>query len=119
MIERDNNMPHKKIKRNRKSVWHYFRIYFISLFVSLVIFGVGSFFKPQFNCANSITCKSDLTVNVDNDTIGIFQGRQLNLWSEILHNQHISKRAMASPNISHGKTPNPCLLSAIARIVLL
>lgn len=70
-------MSHKRIKRNRKTVWHYFKIYFISLFVSLAIFGVGSFFKPQFTCANSLTCKSDLSVSVDNDTIGIFQGRKV------------------------------------------
>lgn len=70
-------MSYKKIKRNRKTVWHYLKIYFVSLSVSLAIFGVGSFFKPQFTCANSLTCKSDLSINVDNDTIGIFQGRKV------------------------------------------
>lgn len=70
-------MSYKKIRRSRKTVWYYLKIYFISLFVSLTIFGVGSFFKPQFDCANSLTCKSDLTVSVDNDASGIFQGRKV------------------------------------------
>lgn len=70
-------MANKKFKRTGKTVWHYFKIYFISLLVSLAIFGVGSFFKPQFTCANSATCKSDLLVSVDNDASGIFQGRKV------------------------------------------
>ncbi len=70
-------MSYKKVKRNKKTVGHYLKIYFVSLLVSLVIFGVGNFFKPQFLCANSLTCKSDLTVSVDNDAVGIFQGRKV------------------------------------------
>lgn len=70
-------MSRKRIRRNRKTVWYYFKIYFLALFVSLVIFGIGSFFKPQFLCANSLTCKSDLLVSVDNDAIGFFQGRKV------------------------------------------
>ena len=70
-------MSHKKIRKTRKTIGHYLKIYFISLFVSLSIFTVGNFFKPQFNCANSITCKSDLTVSVDNDAVGFFQGRKV------------------------------------------
>ena len=70
-------MFRKKVKGNKKTVGHYLKIYFVSLLVSLVIFGVGNFFKPQFLCANSLTCKSDLTVSVDNDAVGIFQGRKV------------------------------------------
>jgi len=75
-------MGHRKIKRNPpagggKTVWHYLKIYFLSIFLSLAIIAVGSFLKPQFSCANSATCKSDLLVSVDNDTIGIFQGRKV------------------------------------------
>ena len=70
-------MSHRRIKRNRKSVGYYLKIYFISLFVSFTIFGIGSFFKPQFDCANSLTCKNDLTVSVDNNAIGFFQGREV------------------------------------------
>ena len=70
-------MGYKKFKKNRKTVWYYLRIYFLALFVSLTIFGVGNFFKPQFSCANSLTCKSDLSVSVDNNAIGIFQGRKV------------------------------------------
>lgn len=70
-------MSDKRIRRNRKTIWHYLKIYFISLFVSLAIFLVGNFFRPQFSCANSLTCKSDLSVSVDNNTIGFFQGRKV------------------------------------------
>lgn len=45
--------------------------------MSLSIFAVGSFFKPQFDCANSLTCKSDLAVSVDNNAIGVFQGKKV------------------------------------------
>jgi len=71
-------MGYRKIKENNKTVWHYFKIYFLSLFLSLSVFAVGSFFKPQFSCANSATCKSDLLVNVDNNAVGVFQGRKVN-----------------------------------------
>ena len=70
-------MSGRKIVRNRKTVWYYLKIYFISVFVSLAIFTVGSFFKPQFSCANSATCVSDLSISVDNNVLGIFQGRKV------------------------------------------
>ena len=70
-------MSHRRIKRNKKTVWHYFKIYFISLFISLAIFTVGNFFKPQFSCANTATCKSDLSISVDNDAPGFFLGRKV------------------------------------------
>lgn len=69
-------MGYRRIK-NRKTIWHYLKIYFLSLFLSLAIFAVGSFFKPQTHCANSKTCKSDLVISVDNDAVGIFQGRKV------------------------------------------
>ncbi len=72
-----NNMAYGKTKKSRKTVWHYLKIYLISIFVSLAIFTVGNFFKPQFTCANSITCKSDLSVRVDNNALGFFQGRKV------------------------------------------
>lgn len=68
-------MGYRKIK-NKKTVWHYLKIYFFSLFLSTIIIGVGYFFKPA-PCANSITCKSDLSVSIDNDASGIFQGRKI------------------------------------------
>lgn len=66
-------------KRNKKSktVSHYLKVYFLSVFISSIIFAIGSFFQPQFLCANSKTCKSDLLVSVNNDIIGIFQGRKI------------------------------------------
>lgn len=69
-------MGYRRVKKNKKTIWHYFKIYFVSIFLSLAIFAVGSFFKPA-PCANSATCKSDLAINVNNDAIGIFQGRKI------------------------------------------
>lgn len=70
-------MSKKRAVRSKKTIGYYLKIYFTSLFVSLAIFAIGNFFKPQFNCANSLTCKSDLSINIDNDAIGIFQGRKV------------------------------------------
>lgn len=70
-------MGYRRIKKNRKTVWHYLKIYFLSLFISFTIFAIGSFFKPQFSCANSATCKSDLSASINNNAIGIFQGRKI------------------------------------------
>src|SRR3989344_4261598 len=71
-------MSYGKNRRKKKTVGHYLKIYFISIFVSFTIFAVGSFFKPQFDCANSISCKSDLSIKVNNDAVAIFQGRKIN-----------------------------------------
>lgn len=86
-------------KKTRKHVWHYIKIYFVSLFVSLIIFGIGHFFKPQFNfdCANTGTCKSDLSVSIDNNSLGMFQGRKvlppkIDLAKEIFENEVLGVR---------------------------
>lgn len=70
-------MGYRKRRKERKTVWYYLKIYFVSLFLSFAVFAVGSFFKPQFSCANSLTCKSDLSVKIDNDATGFFQGRKI------------------------------------------
>lgn len=69
-------MGYRKNKKN-KTVRHYLKIYFLSLLISAFIFAVGSFFRPQFSCANSKTCKTDLMVRIDNDVIGFFQGHKV------------------------------------------
>lgn len=70
-------MGYRTIKKHKKNVWHYFKLYFFSLFLGLIIFAIGNFFKPNFSCANSKTCKSDLSLRIDNDAVGIFQGRKI------------------------------------------
>ncbi|MDP2637815.1 MAG: L,D-transpeptidase [Candidatus Levybacteria bacterium] len=64
-------------KKNKKTIWHYLKIYFASLLIAIIILTAGSFFKQQFNCANSVTCKKDLVISVDNNSIGIFQGQKI------------------------------------------
>ncbi len=70
-------MGYKKTKKNKKTVRHYLKIYFITLFLSLAIFAIGFLLKPHFFCANSGTCKTDLTINIDNNAVGIFQGHKV------------------------------------------
>src|SRR5258708_6434753 len=58
-----------------RTVAHYLRIYFISVFVGVAVFAIGNyFFQPQPLCANSHTCKSDLSLHIDNNTTGFFDG---------------------------------------------
>ncbi|MDO8658411.1 MAG: L,D-transpeptidase [Candidatus Levybacteria bacterium] len=53
-------------------------LYFISVIVGVVFFGGYSYFsKSQPACANSRTCKSDLSVSIDNNAIGMFQGHEV------------------------------------------
>lgn len=72
----------KKVKRkksaapkNKKTVGHYLKLYFISVFAGMLVIVIGSFFaKTPVPCANSKTCQSDLKVQIDNSAIGMFQG---------------------------------------------
>lgn len=64
------------IKRNRNFTGRYLRIYILSLCTAIVVFVVGSLFvRPGEPCANSKTCQSDLTEQIDNTSTGIFQGQ--------------------------------------------
>ena len=52
--------------------------YFLSLVVALVIIVVGNYFlKSQPTCANSHSCTSDLSLKVENEAIGTFQGHKV------------------------------------------
>lgn len=64
----------KKSKLKKGSLW----LILVPLFVSLVVFFGGNYFiKSGARCANSKTCKSDLSLNVDNNAVGIFGGRKI------------------------------------------
>lgn len=65
------------MSKNKKSVRHYLKIYFFSIFLGFSILAIGSFIRTQTLCANSKTCESDLLVSVNNDVIGFFQGRKV------------------------------------------
>lgn len=68
----------KKIKSYRKTVGYYLKVYFLSVFVGVVVFAAGNFLvKPQFQCANSATCLSDLSEKIENDAVGVFAGRKV------------------------------------------
>jgi lipoprotein-anchoring transpeptidase ErfK/SrfK len=65
------------MKGNGKTIWHYCKIYLLSIFIGIAVFITGSFLKFQPDCANSKTCDSDLIVDIDNDAIGTFQGHKV------------------------------------------
>lgn len=87
---------HKKVQK--KSLSHNFRALFLALFVGIVVFAVGKYFlKPQFKCANSRSCESDLLLKVENGAIGIFAGRKV-LAPEIDLASEITKRSVLGTN---------------------
>lgn len=68
---------HKKTshKKHVKDVKHYLQVYFISLGVGLIVFIIGGILMTQHKpCANSLTCKSDLSMSIDNNAVGTFEG---------------------------------------------
>lgn len=67
----------RKIKTSKpKQVGYYLKIYFLSITAGFVIFLAGSIFtNPSLPCANTKTCQSDLATHIDNNTVGMFQGR--------------------------------------------
>lgn len=75
----------KAARRKKKTVAFYLRVYskkssayFISFFVGLMVYTAGTYlFKPQPPCANSLTCKSDLSLAIDNNAVGFFQGHKV------------------------------------------
>lgn len=60
-----------------KTIGYYFKLYSLLVFVSLVVFAVGYLIGQVTLCANSKTCKSDLVINIDNKSFGLFQGRKI------------------------------------------
>lgn len=67
-----------KTHSTKKTIKYYLKVYFISLFVGVAVFVVGNFFvKPQIPCANSKTCVTDLSLKIDNNAVGIFQGHKV------------------------------------------
>ena len=64
-----------KKSHKHKSAGYYLRISFTSLLMATVVYVGGNYFvKPQYVCANSKSCTSDLVEEIDNNTVGIFQG---------------------------------------------
>lgn len=74
---------HRRKTKKLNSSWNkilsrYLRAIFLSFFVGLVVFVAGKyFFKPSPPCANSLSCKSDLTEKIENGAVGIFHGRKV------------------------------------------
>lgn len=87
----------KSSTRPRKStIGYYFQIFVLSAFVGLAVYiGGRYFFTPQL-CANSLTCESDLSVKIEKNASGIFQGHKV-----------------TAPNIDLAyETPGPAVLGA-------
>lgn len=55
------------------------RAFFLYLIIAVIMFAGGGkhLIKPQFPCANSRSCESDLSLKVENGAIGVFAGRKI------------------------------------------
>ncbi|QQG41060.1 MAG: L,D-transpeptidase [Candidatus Levyibacteriota bacterium] len=72
------NRSHSKKHHQRKTIRFYLRIYFLSFFVGLTVFILGTYFvKPNPPCANSISCQSSLSEKIENGAVGMFQGHKI------------------------------------------
>lgn len=73
--------PHKTkktLKSKRKTSAYYLKLTLLSVVSCLVVFEIGNLFiKPQLPCANTKTCKSDLSIHVDNNATATFEGHTI------------------------------------------
>lgn len=80
MKKKKNPLKRKKILKS-KNIINFLKRYFVSVFSVFLITLITSLLftgsKPQLACANSISCIKDLSVNVQNDAIGIFHGKKV------------------------------------------
>lgn len=61
-----------------KTVGHYIKIYFVSVLAGLAVFVIGNYLLSlQTPCANSGTCHSDLSLSIDNNSFGLFEGHKV------------------------------------------
>src|SRR6185437_4781032 len=69
----------RKIKKPRKKTGEYYlKLTVLALVSSLVAFNAGNhFMKQQGPCANSQSCQSDLTQQIDNNATGTFEGHTI------------------------------------------
>lgn len=64
--------------KTKDSAGHYLLINLVCVFFGSVVFMGGNYLlQPKADCANSKTCKSDLTERIDNNSLGIFAGRKV------------------------------------------
>lgn len=70
----------KKTQRiaRKKTFKHHLQLLFLSLFIAVAVFTGGKhFFQPQSPCANSGSCQSDLSLQIENGAIGMFEGHAI------------------------------------------
>lgn len=52
--------------------------FLLSILVAALTLVVGNYiFKDKYACANSLSCKTDLSLQVDNSSLGIFHGQKI------------------------------------------
>lgn len=77
MAKQSRSKKTKKTSRSSQStrITYYLKVYFVAVLVGAVVFFAGKYLFPSKPpCANSLTCKTDLTVKIENGATGIFQG---------------------------------------------
>ena len=61
--------------KQKKTTGHYIQMYLFAVLSGIIVFAVGNFFtQSPVPCANSKSCKSDLTLHIDNNAVGTFEG---------------------------------------------
>lgn len=74
MVRKLYSSKHKRLK-----ISDYLRVYVGLIFASLLVFGVTFIFLNSKAkapvCANSKSCNSDLSENIENNVLGIFEGK--------------------------------------------
>ncbi|MDE2589267.1 MAG: L,D-transpeptidase, partial [Patescibacteria group bacterium] len=68
-----------QFSKGPKNIWWYSKRIGSAVVIGLLVFFVASFFlqKSQTFCANSISCIKNLTVHVENNAVGIFEGQKV------------------------------------------
>lgn len=71
-------MRKRSLSKAKSSAAHYLVLNFVCIVVASVVFmSVSYLLQAQTPCANSKTCKSDLSENIDNNSLGMFAGRRV------------------------------------------
>lgn len=69
--------PKSRQPKSHKTVGHYLHLYVLSVATAFVVFLLSNVLMPVHNtipCANTQSCQSDLTQQIDNNAVGTFQG---------------------------------------------
>jgi hypothetical protein len=78
VVKHKTTSPRKKTVKKTKGVIHYLLVYSMTVIMAVTFYLGGYFFiTPNAPCANSKSCQSDLSMHIDNNAVGYFDGRKV------------------------------------------